>query len=217
MRNDLIRIGIVDDHTLFRDGLVNLLEEFTEVVVVFKAKDGIGMQQVLDAGNPPDIILMDINMPNMDGHEATAWVKARFPLVHILALSMYEDDLNIIKMLKKGADGYVLKECNASELMQAITSIMRNGYYLNELVSGKLMNSIREEQGEGTARQLTARELEFLELCCTELTYKEIADRMNVSPRTVDGYRDALFEKLSIKSRTGLVLYAIKNQVYKIV
>jgi DNA-binding NarL/FixJ family response regulator len=135
----------------------------------------------------------------------------------VLALSMYEDDVNIIKMLRKGAGGYVLKECNADELVRAIQSITDTSYYINELVTGKLIRSVQNEnEKEGTvpARPiLSAREVEFLKLCCSECTYKEIADQMNISPRTVDGYREALFEKLELKSRTGLVLYCIKNNI----
>jgi DNA-binding NarL/FixJ family response regulator len=219
MNNKSISVGIVDDHTLFRDGLINLLAEYPQITAVFKAKNGKDMQEQFATDNIPDIVLMDINMPVVDGYTATKWIKQHFPLVHILALSMYEDETNIVKMLKAGADGYILKECNAAELVRAITSIIENGVYINEHVSGRLINSIRQPEkniSDHLASKLTDREIEFLTFCCSELTYKEIAEQMKVSHRTVDGYRDALFEKLSLKSRTGLVLFAIKAQLVKI-
>ena len=214
MEGNSIKIGIIDDHTLFRDGLASLLEEYKNVEIIFKANGGLEMQKEFNKVEVPDIVLMDINMPGMNGHDATAWIKTNHPEVHVLALSMYEDEMNIIKMLKKGAGGYVLKECNAAELMRAIMSILIHGYYINEVVSGKLMHSIKENLGNSADQKLTERETEFLNLCCSELTYKEIADRFKLSPKTIDGYRDALFQKLNIKSRTGLAIYAIKNGIY---
>jgi DNA-binding NarL/FixJ family response regulator len=212
-----IKVAIVDDHTLFRDGLINLLAEYEHITPLFKAANGIEMQKLFNPTTLPDIILMDINMSGMNGHEATKWIKKNYPQIHVLALSMYEDDKNIIEMLKMGAGGYILKECNAAELVRAITTIIENGYYFNELVSGRLMRSIKDNESEKEEYPvLTKRETDFLTLCCSELTYKEIAEEMNVSPRTVDGYRDILFEKLDIKSRTGLVLYAIKNGIFKL-
>ncbi len=216
MKTRNIIVSIVDDHTLFRDGLSNLLSEFDHISIGFEAKNGYDMQEKLKAHGAPEVMLMDINMPVMDGYAATAWLKENHPAVHVLALSMYEDDVSIIKMLRKGAGGYVLKECNADELVRAIQSIIDTDYYINELVTGKLIRSVREEDSEtgvAATRAFSAREMEFLQLCCSELTYKEIADQMIISPRTVDGYREALFEKLGIKSRIGLVLYAIKSKI----
>ncbi len=217
MPDKIIKVAIVDDHTLFRDGLINLLIEHEQIKPVFKAANGIEMREKIEVSDLPDIILMDINMPGMNGHEATRWLRKTYPQIHVLALSMYEDDKNIIDMLKAGADGYILKECNAAELVRAITSIINEGYYFNELVSGRLIRSIKSDtHPENTTAPLSEREKEFLILCCSELTYKEIAEKMFVSPRTVDGYRDSLFEKLDLKSRTGLVLYSIKNGLFVI-
>jgi DNA-binding NarL/FixJ family response regulator len=215
MNTNIISVGIVDDHTMFREGLVNLLKEYDHIRVLFEARNGLDMQKKLANSDIPDIIVMDISMPVMDGHGAIAWLKEQFPQVRVLALSMYEDDKSIIKMLRKGAAGYILKECHTAELVQAFACIMEKGYYINELVSGRLLRSVINT-GESQDEFFTDRELEFMRLCCSELTYKEIADKMNVSPRTIDGYRDTLFEKLQIKSRTGLVLYAIKNSIVDI-
>lgn len=212
MVNNSINIAIADDHTLFRQGLSNLLSDHPGFYVLFEASNGQDIQAKIRQYGIPDIILMDINMPLMNGHEATQLLKAMYPLVHVLALSMYEDEQNIIKILRKGASGYVLKECHSKELIRAIQSVVDTGYYINELVSGKLLHSIKENQNEGIVQTLlTPKEQIFLKYCCTEFTYKEIAEKMKVSPRTIDGYREQLFEKLQLKSRTGLVLYAIKT------
>ena len=212
-----ISIVIVDDHTLFRSGVANLLSEFEEINVLFQASSGKDLQQKLSADNLPDIILMDITMPLMDGYEATKWVTAKYPGICVLALSMFDDEKSIINMLKAGACGYLLKESNASDLLEAIKITKEKGLFINENVSGRMLMSLRNESKVSTADlKLSDREMEFLQYCSTELTYKEIADKINVSPRTVDNYRESLFAKLNIKSRTGLVVYAIKNSLISI-
>lgn len=203
-----IKIAIVDDHTLFRNGLSILLKEFDVIELVFEANNGLHLQEMLGKHPLPDVILMDINMPQMDGYQATKWLKENHPQLKVLALSMFEEDKAVIGMIKNGASGYILKESKPSEVLAAIISIVKKGSYINELVSGKLIHSMANPLAD---TRFSKNELEFLKLCCSELTYKEIADLMFVSPRTVDNYREALFSKLNIKSRTGLVLYAIKN------
>jgi len=212
METDKILIAIVDDHTLFRNGVAGLMSEFKELQVVFEAENGQQMQQMLPRHPLPQVILMDINMPIMDGYDATCWLKEKYPHVRVLALSMFEDDKAVIKMIKCGACGYVLKESKPRELLEAIKTIHTKGVYINEMVSGKLIRSVADKED---TPGFSKNELEFLKLSCSELTYKEIADKMNVSPRTVDNYREALFLKLNLKSRTGLVLYAIQNQFFK--
>lgn len=211
MASEKIRIVIVDDHTLFRNGVAGLMNEFDELEVVFEAENGQQMQYALAKHSLPDVVLMDINMPVMDGYDATAWLKKNYPQIKVLALSMFEDDKAVIRMIKCGASGYVLKESKPGELLDAIKTIHTKGVYINDMVSGKLIRSVVDDE-EGP--DFTKKELEFLRLCCSELTYKEIADKLFVSPRTVDNYREALFLKLNLKSRTGLVLYAIQNQIF---
>jgi len=206
-------IAIVDDHTLFRNGVAGLMSEFSELKVVFEAGNGQQMQQLLTKHAVPQVILMDINMPVMDGYKTTAWLKENYPQILVLALSMYEDDNAVIKMIKCGACGYVLKQSRPRELLEAITTIVQKGVFINELVSGKLIRSIASDT---PGIKFSIKEIEFLKLCCSELTYKEIADIMFVSPRTVDNYREALFQKLNLKTRSGLVLYAIKNKIFQI-
>jgi DNA-binding NarL/FixJ family response regulator len=212
METEPINIAIVDDHTLFRNGVAALLGEFEELNIAFDAGNGEQFQLQLKKHPLPQVVLMDINMPVMDGYETTKWLKANHPGVKVLALSMFEDDKAIIQMIKCGASGYVLKESKPRELLEAIKTIHTKGSYINELVSGKLLRSVTDT--DATAG-FTKKELEFIKLCCSELTYKEIADQMFVSPRTVDNYREALFQKLNLKSRTGLVLYAIQHEIFK--
>ncbi len=210
MSNQIISIAIVDDHTLFRSGLASLLEEFDEINVLFEAVNGADLQNKIANYPEVQLILMDINMPVMDGFEVTKWVKENFPNIKVLALSMREDEKAIIGMLRSGAGGYMLKESTPLDLLAAIKGIVSKGFYVNDLVSGRLLVALKD----GDSKPLfTTRELTFFQHCCTELTYKEIADLMNVSPRTVDNYRESLFAKLNIKSRTGLVVYGIKNNL----
>jgi len=212
-----ISIAIVDDHTLFRSGVSTLLSEFEEINVLFEASNGKDLQQKLSADNLPDIILMDITMPVMDGYEATKWVTTLYPHICILALSMFDDERSIINMLKAGACGYLLKESNASDLLEAIKITKEKGLFINENVSGRMLVSLRHEaKAEDGKLKPSQREMEFLQYCSTELTYKEIAVQMHVSPRTIDSYRESLFSKLDIKSRTGLVVYGIKNSLISI-
>jgi len=210
-------IGIVDDHTLFRKGVVSLLSESDEIDILFDVANGIEMQAMLKRDLQPEVILMDINMPQMDGYAATKWVTKTHPSIKVLALSMYDDDKPIIEMLKSGAGGYLLKESRTSDLIVAIKTIAAHGYFMNNLVSGKLIRSIQDDKPQKkTLDDISANELKFLQLCCSELTYKEIADKMNLSPHTIDNYREALFHRFEIKSRTGLVLFAIKSNLIKL-
>jgi len=213
MRADQIRIAIVDDHALFRNGVAALMREFEELRIMFEAENGLDMQQKLSTQKLlPHVILMDINMPVIDGYMATEWLKKNQPEIKVLALSMFEDDKAVIKMLKCGACGYLLKESKPTEVLEAIKTIYHKGMYINDLVSGKMIRSITVNE----LPALTKLEHAFLEYCCTELTYKEISEAMFVSPRTVDNYRDTLLKKLNLKSRVGLVLYALQNNIVKL-
>jgi DNA-binding NarL/FixJ family response regulator len=212
-------IVLVDDHSLLRNGLASLVESLGNTVL-FEADDGKEFIEKLDRQNLPQIVLMDINMPEMDGFETTQWLKENHPQMHVLALSMYDNETSIIRMLKCGAKGYILKDSEPAELKTAIDDIISKGFYYSDLVSGKLMHAINKMDDETDDLKnlvpLNDRETTFLKYTCTELTYKEIADKMFVSPRTIDGYRDALFEKLKLKTRVGLVMYAIKNGIVNI-
>jgi two-component system, NarL family, invasion response regulator UvrY len=214
------KIALADDHILLRNGLANLLKEL-DYEIVFEADNGIDFLEKVKKCTLPDIVLMDINMPKMDGYDTTRWLKKNYPDIKVLALSMYDDENAIIRMLKSGARGYILKDSDPAELKFAIHSLLAKGFYHSELVTGKLIHTINhlDEPENSSVKNLLGlneREIEFLKLACTELTYKEIAEQMCLSPRTIDGYRDALFEKLNLKSRVGLVLFAIKNGITKV-
>lgn len=212
-----ITVSLVDDHVLLRNGLANLISTFGGYQVLSDASNGKDFIDQLKPERIPDIVLMDINMPVMDGYETTLWLRRNYPLVSVLALSMYDNENAIIRMFKAGAKGYILKDCDPSELRAALDSIKKKGFYYSEMVTGRLIHTINQmddnDNNMNDLVQLSDREIEFLKLACSELTYKEIADKMFLSPRTIDGYRDALFEKLHIKTRVGLVMYAIKNGI----
>lgn len=217
----LLEIALVDDHVLIRKSLADMLQQ-NGFQVILQADNGKQLTEKIDEAHLPEVVLMDINMPVMDGYAASQWLRTNFPEVKILALSVYDDENAIIRMLHCGARGYVLKDCEPEELTTAIQILAEKGIYHSELVSSKLMHKLQTgSNGVNNVPvsvnfSLTAKEKEFLRLNCSEMTYKEIAAMMKVSPRTVDGYRDALFEKLDIKSRVGLVLFAIKNKLIEL-
>ena len=156
-----IRILLVDDHTLFRSGLASLLSEFEEIVIVFEAVNGSDLQSKIKKNEEVQLILMDINMPVVDGFAATKWIKEQYPHIYVLALSMFEDEKSIINMIKAGANGYLLKESKPSEVLIAIKAMLEKGFYVNELVSGRLLVSIKNEEPKNI---LTEKELTFLPL-----------------------------------------------------
>jgi len=210
-------VALVDDHVLLRNGLANLIRSFGEYSILFEAGNGSDFIRQLKPRTLPDIVLLDINMPDMDGYETSLWIRRHHPEIKIVALSMYDTDNSIIRMLKNGVKGYILKDADPAELKVALESVISKGFYYSELVTGKLIHTINtldvpDHQVRHVLR-LNDRELEFLKLACTECTYKEIAEQMYLSPRTIDGYRDTLFEKLNVKTRVGLVLYAIRNGI----
>ena len=210
-------IALVDDHILIRKGLGSLIRTFDSFKVLFEADNGKEFISKLDSAELPDVVLMDINMPEMDGYETSLWLKKNHPSVRVLALSMYDNEIAIIRMFKAGARGYLLKDCNPADLRDALYSIVSRGFYYSELVTGRLIHNIKKDDDDDNPVkdiiQLNDRELTFLKLVCSELTYKEIADKMCLSPRTIDGYRDDLFKRLDLKTRVGLVMYAIKNGI----
>ncbi|HYO22398.1 MAG TPA: response regulator transcription factor [Flavisolibacter sp.] len=212
-------IAIADDHVLLRNGLANLLKDLG-YSVLFGADNGVQLIEKLKSHPLPEVILMDISMPLMDGYAATLWLKNHYPSVKVLVLSMIDDEASVIRMFKNGARGYVLKDCHPEELETAIQSLLQKGFYHSEMISGKLIRAINHLDENGLPQkeqvQLNEREIEFLRWICSELSYKEIADKMSVSPRTVDGYRDTLQDKLECKGRIGLVLWAIKHGIVKV-
>lgn len=213
-------VALIDDHVLLRNGLASMVKNFDGYSVSFEANNGSQFIEQLKTQEVPDMVLMDINMPVMDGFETTIWIKQHHPEIRVLALSMYDNEQSIIRMLKNGARGYILKETEPKEFKSALDSVISKGYYYSEMVTGKMIHALSNIEDDNNGIKpffsLNDREIEFLKLACTELTYREIADKMHLSPRTIDGYRDTLFEKLHAKTRVGLVLYSIKNGIVNV-
>ncbi len=217
----MVKIVLIDDHALLRNGLAGLIKSLGHQVL-FEADNGKHfIEQLQASGQKPDMVLLDINMPEMDGYDTALWIRTNKQEIKILALSMNDNENSILRMLRCGAVGYILKDAEPKELSLAIQSVSQKGYYHSELISGKIMHAINhiDMGADGALKSpilLTDKEISFLKLACTELTYKEIADHLSVSPRTVDGYRDVLFEKLNLKTRIGLALYAIKAGIVQV-
>ncbi|MDD7887305.1 response regulator transcription factor [Flavivirga sp. 57AJ16] len=208
-------VVIVEDHVLLSQAIASLVNSFKDFDVLFTCKNGKELLTKLKTpNNIPDIILMDVNMPILNGIETTEIIKNEYPKINVIALSVEENDITIIKMLKAGAKGYLLKDVEKDVLELALTETIKHGYYHTKDVSNILINSLNED--DSSKIQIKDREREFIIHTCSEMTYKEIAEKMFLSPKTIDGYRDNLFQKLQVKNRIGLVLYAIKNGIYKL-
>ena len=183
--------------------------------ILFEADNGLDLQKKLDHKNQPDIILMDISMPGMDGFASVQWLGENFPLVKILVVSMIEKEETIVRMLKLGVKGYLCKDVEPKELGEALNAIINKGFYYTDFITGKLVHSLQHVQEDtemsSALNLMNEREKDFLQLACSEYTYNEIAAKMFLSPKTIDGYRNALFEKLNVKSRVGMALFAVKN------
>jgi two-component system, NarL family, invasion response regulator UvrY len=215
-----LTVALVDDHTMLRNGLASLIDNTSQYQVILQADNGKEFVTAVETNKlQPDIILLDVSMPVMDGFATAQWISLNLPLSKVLVLSMFDDEKSIIKMLRFGAKGYILKDGEPDELAIALHNVVHKGYHYSDLVNSKLVhaiNSLDNNEILPSEQKVTLREVEFLKLCCSEMTYKEIANIMNLSVRTVEGYRDQLFEKLNIKTRVGLVLYAIKNKIFLI-
>lgn len=211
-----LKIALVDDHALLRSGLARIIERFDGYKVITEAGDGREFIERIQKDGIPDIILLDISMPGMDGFETALWIRENLPGSKVLVLSMSDNESTVIRMIKSGARGYILKDGKPAQLKEAFDSIRDKGYYSNDLINNSKVWDVKHSQSNSRIFHITDRQKEFLQLVCSELTYKEIADKMNASPRTVDNYRDSLFQKFDIKSRVGLALFAIKEGYYKI-
>ena len=206
------KVVVVEDHILLSQAIAGLVNSFDNFKVPYLCKNGKELLTYLKTPqNIPEIVLMDVNMPILNGIETTEIIKKEYPQVNVVALSVEGNDETIIKMLKAGAKGYLLKDVEKEVLETALKEVIDTGYYHTKNVANILINSLNDDSpSEG---RLKEREIEFIKLVCSELTYKEIAEKMFLSPKTIDGYRDTLFQKLNIKNKIGLVLYAIKNKI----
>jgi DNA-binding NarL/FixJ family response regulator len=210
MMEEPIKIVLVDDHRLFRSGIASLINNLTGYKIIFEADNGEELIRRISPKFKPDIVLLDMNMPVMNGESTAHWLIHNYPGIRIIVLSMIDDPAKVLTMIKVGVKGYLLKSAEPSEFEEALQMVSQGELYYPEFVTRHLTKAFNQHD------VLNTRELDFLKLACTEFTYKEIADQMSISVRTVDGYRDQLFEKLGAKNRVGLVLYAIKNKIIEL-
>jgi DNA-binding NarL/FixJ family response regulator len=217
MTNNKTTVAVADDHVLLRRALAKLIGTFDGYSVLFEADNGKEVKAKLLQHVIPDIVLLDVNMPDMDGFETARWIYSNHPQVKILALSMFSDENTIIKMLRFGAKGFVLKSVDPEKLKEALDSVREKDFYLSDFISEKILSGLHKNVDiQEEAVSLTGKEKEFLKFVCSEMTYKDIAEKMFVSHRTVDDYRNSLFEKLKVRSRVGLVMYAIKHHLVEL-
>ncbi len=215
-----VNIALVDDHSLFRNGVKRMISslntvENKEFVVRFEASNGKEfIEKLVFSDDQIDIVLLDINMPVMNGEETMEWIKRHRPSLKVIILTMMDDLSLISSMLKKGAKGYLTKDSTQIEFDQGLRAVASGGFYFSERIMETLEKIITSQQKvKKSDIVLSEREMEFLKLSCTEMTYREIAEQMQVSPRTVDNYRDELLKKLNVHSRIGLVTFAIRNGI----
>lgn len=211
-----IKVALADDHVLLRTALAALIDNFEDCTVIIQASNGNELTEKLKDDLLPDVVLLDLNMPVMDGMETAACLQETHPSIHVLMLTMYDSELALIRLLQAGVKGFLKKDAHPEELRFAIQSVVQSGFYYSHNTTGKLVNLFRRQSSNINSLSkniLSDSEIDFLKLASTELTYKEVAQKMNLNPRSVDALRDALFQKLSVKSRVGLVMYAIKHGI----
>ena len=207
---------MVDDHVLLRNALASLIDTFGSCQVIHQSGTGTDLVENIKQGLTPDVVLLDLNMPGMNGFETAQWLQKNNPELPVLMLTMYDSELTLIQLLQAGVKGFLKKDIHPSELKFAIHSVIESGYYYSNHTTGKLVNLFRNSLENGMAVYksiLSDQELVFLKLACTDLTYKEIAKQMGLNPRSVDTLRDILFTKLDVKSRIGLAMVAIKHGI----
>ena len=209
---DKIQIAVVDDHQLFRKGLISVIEQLDErFLVVAEASNGREFLNHLDNGIHIDVVIMDVNMPILDGFQTLEELSTYKKVPGVLSLTMLDDDFTLIRLLKLGSNGFLNKDVDPNELSKAIISIAQEGQYFSSEVAGKLVGVIKGDKDKSLSIcNLSDREQEFLDLASSELSYSQIAEKMNVSVKTVDNYRVSTFQKLDVKTRIGLVLSALR-------
>jgi two-component system, NarL family, invasion response regulator UvrY len=206
------KLILADDHILLRDALANLINNFNEFTVMATAGNGEEVISAIENGCNADIVLMDLNMPKMDGYETAKWLAQQHPQIKIVILTMYDSEIALIRLLQAGVNGFLKKDIHPTELRDALLTVAAGEYYYSNHTTTKIASLFRKQSALENSI-LNDREIEFLKLASTDMTYKEIAQAMHMTPRHIDTYRDALFTKLDVKSRVGLAIYAIKNGI----
>lgn len=211
-----IKIAIADDHEIFREGFKLLLRDQDEVRLVGEAENGRELLQVVEECQP-DVVIVDIKMPVLDGVDACKAIKKNFPDVQVIALSMFNEDSLIVDMLEAGAKGYLLKNTNKTELLTAVRTVYNGSTYYCSATSEKLTRMIANSKFNPYRNQptvlFTSRELAIIELICQQYTSKEIGLKLGLSFRTVDSHREKIQEKTGAKNVIGIVIYAIKHDL----
>jgi two-component system, NarL family, invasion response regulator UvrY len=219
-----IKLAIVDDHNLFRKGLIKLIslgDEENKYTILFEAENGNELKEKLDKRCLPDIVLLDIDMPDMDGYDSAEWMHKYYPSISILVISMFESEEAIIRMLRFGVKGYLSKDIEIEDMHMALEAISNKGFYYSDLVSETMANAIQnntenKKDSNGIWGELSENEKIFLNHACTDLTYIQIAAKMFLSPKTIEGYRESLCNKFNVRSRVSLAMYAVKNGLVKL-
>ncbi len=222
-----LTVAIVDDHPLFRKGFRNLLENIEGIDTVLEAANGVEMLEMLQK-TKPDIVLTDIKMPEMDGKELTDFIKTHYPQIKVIVVSMFDDEDIIVDIVKRGANAFLSKQSSPEEVKKSIQTVVNDGYYFNEMVSAALVKGLtsapdnnEEQSGKDKKKKndlppFTDKELKVLKLLCKEYTNNEMAEALDLSPKTIEGYKSRLMEKTGAKSSIGLALFAVRNGLIRL-
>lgn len=216
MKQALIKIAMVDDHVLLRNALSSLINNTGKCSVLYEVSNGKELIEKLHSSAQPDIVILDLNMPEMNGQETAEYLQKNHPEIKVLMLTMYDSELALIRLLKAGVKGFMKKDIHPSELLSAIESVHQHGYYYSSHTSSKLANLFIDSDDKSKSFErilMSELELTFMKLVCSEMTYKEIASELKMNPRAIDGMRDTLFTRLDVKSRVGLAMYSIKHGI----
>lgn len=216
IENKKFKIILADDHVVLREALVKLINSYDEFVVIEVADNGRDLSEKITRGYVPDLVILDLNMPVMDGYASADWLRAHYPEIKIVILTMFDSEIPLIRMLQRGVRGFLKKDIHPKDLHQALLAVATDGYYYSHTATGKLAAVFQKSHLTNSPLEkgmISATEISFLKLAATDMTYKEIAYELKLSPSTIDNYREALFEKLAVKSRVGLAIYAVKNGI----
>jgi DNA-binding NarL/FixJ family response regulator len=218
MKKEMIKVVMADDHILLRNALASLINNSDSCKVIAEASNGKELIDSITKENYPDVAIVDLNMPVMDGHDTAVNLQKNHPNIKVLMLTMYDSELALIRLLKAGVKGFMKKDIHPKELLYAIQSVHENGYYYSAQTSSKLAGLFRDQDDTPILEKITLSdsEIEFLKHVCSEQTYKEIAFELGMNPRAIDGMRDNLFNRLDVKSRVGLAMYAIRHGIVPI-
>lgn len=216
MTPEIITVAIADDHKIFRKGVILSLKPYNNIQFILEAENGEELIKGVKV-KQPDIVLMDLKMPVKDGIETTKYLNKHFPDIRILILTMFEDERFVGHLMDSGANGYLLKSTEPSEIRQGIMDVMKTGFYLNNFVNRVLIkkNYAKQKFNPNLSSEIVVsdREKEVLSLVCMEFTAQEIAAQMDISPRTVEAIKDRLMERFGVKNSVGLVFFAMKNSL----